>query len=219
MASSLGRARADLEMLNWGLERQVADRTAELQAALEAAQESDRMKTEFLANISHEFSTPLQAVIGYAELLLDGIDGHLPGDQKRDVEAIHRNGRRLLDWVEDLLELARLDGRTRFLCVDRIRLQELAEEAAEAGRRIAAGKPVSVVYESHPACPPVIGEVGALRRVLFHLVENAARHTQEGRVTIRVLPADGDWAEVQVEDTGPGITPNVLDAALRGFSS
>ena len=219
MAASLGRARAELESLNRNLEQQVSDRTQELRQALEAAQQSDRMKTEFLANISHEFSTPLQAVIGYAELLLDGIDGHLVGDQRRDVQAILRNGQRLLDWVEDLLELARLDGRTRFLCVDRIRLQDLAEEATEAGRSLAAGKPVTVICEAEPGCPIVVGEVGALRRVLLHLIENAVRHTQEGTVVVRMLASEPNWVEVRVEDSGPGMPPAVLQAALQGFSS
>jgi signal transduction histidine kinase len=219
MASSLARAQAELEALNRDLERQVQERTQELQRALMTAQESDRMKTEFLANVSHEFSTPLQGVIGYAELLLDGIDGNLAGDQRRDVQAILRNGQRLLDWVEDLLELARLDGHTRLLCVDRIRIQDLAEEAAETGRRRAAGKAVEVTCEAEPDCPAIVGDTGALRRVLLHRVENAVRHTEAGSVTIRIAKASPGWAGILVEDTGPGMAPAVLHAALNGFSS
>jgi signal transduction histidine kinase len=219
MASSLARVQAELEALNRDLEQQVEERTQELQGALEAAQESDRMKTEFLANVSHEFSTPLQGVIGYAELLLDGIDGSLVGDQRRDVQAILRNGRRLLDWVEDLLELARLDGHTRLLCVDRIRVQDLAEEAAETGRRDAAGKAVEVTCEAEADCPAIVGDTGALRRVLQHLVENAVRHTDQGSVRLRLARASQGWIEISVEDTGPGMTPHIRHAALSGFSS
>lgn len=219
MVAALFKTRVALEALNRDLEGQVGQRTRELKQALEAAQQSDRMKTEFLANLSHEFSTPIQGVIGFSQLLLDGIDGELVPAQREDVETILRNGRRLLDWVEDLLELARLDGGSRILCVDRLRLEDLAEEAVEAGRARARGKPLLVVYEPGAACPPVFGEVAALRRVLVHLVANAVRHTQVGTVRVSVEPRGPDWVCVRVEDTGPGIDQAVLAAALGGFGS
>lgn len=218
MIEALARARRDLETLNRSLEAQVAARTADLEIALGAAQASDRMKTEFLAGISHELSTPLQAVMGYADLLLDGIEGELTPEQRRDVETIRRNGGRLLHLVENLLELARLEGQRRFLCVDRIRLEDVAEAVAEAGQRLAAGKPLEVVLRVEPGCPAVLGEAAALRNVLFNLVENAVRHTDSGSVGVLVGEAAEGWAEVVVSDTGPGVEPETLAAALRGFA-
>lgn len=217
MIGALAQARADLQALNRDLEAQVAARTADLEVALAAAQDSDRMKTEFLAGISHELSTPLQAVIGYADLLLDGIEGDLAPEQRRDIETIRRNGGLLLHLVENLLELARLEGHRRFLCVDRIRLEDVAEAVVESGRRLAAGKPLDVELRVEPGCPAVLGEASALRNVLFHLVENAVRHTERGWVRVRVGGATDGWAEVEVSDTGPGMEAETLRAALRGF--
>lgn len=218
MVGALSGARGDLEALNRDLERQVAARTEDLQVALAAAEESDRMKTEFLAGISHELSTPLQSVIGYADLLLDGIEGELAPDQRRDVETIRRNGGTLLQLVEDLLELARLEGHRRILCVDRLRLEDVAEAVVEAGRRLAAGKPVEVALAVEPGCPAVRGEAAALRNIVFHLVENAVRVTEAGSVRLAVREGGDGWVEVEVADTGPGMEPEALKAALKGFA-
>ncbi|MBE0617367.1 MAG: HAMP domain-containing histidine kinase, partial [Proteobacteria bacterium] len=218
MIGALSGARGDLEALNRDLERQVTARTADLQVALAAAQESDRMKTEFLAGISHELSTPLQAVIGYADLLLDGIEGDMTPDQLRDVETIRRNGGTLLQLVENLLELARLEGHRRVLCVDRIRVEDVAEAVVETGRRLAAGKPVEVALEVEPGCPVVLGEATALRNTLFHLVENAVRPTERGSVRVVVRAGEDGWLELEVADTGPGMDPEVLRSALKGFA-
>ncbi len=217
MAESLGQSRTELEALNRDLQGQVAARTRELESALEAAQDSDRMKTEFLAGISHELSTPLQAVIGYSEILLDGIDGELNEAQRRDVEAVFRNGRLLLMLVEDLLELARLEGRRRVLCIDRIRVEDVVEEIATIGRRLASGRPVDVVVQLEPGCPSILGDLKALRDVLFHLVENAVRHTEEGRVEIQARGIGESRLGVVVTDMGPGADSGVVRSALRGF--
>ncbi|MFU8857838.1 MAG: ATP-binding protein [Deferrisomatales bacterium] len=217
MIGALARARTDLEALNRNLEAQVSARTADLQVALGAAQESDQVKTEFMAGISHELATPLQAVIGYADLLLDGIEGELAPEQRRDIETIRRNGARLLHLVENLLELARLESQRRFLCIDRIRVEDVAESVVEAGRRLAADKPVEVVLRLERGCPPVLGEAAALRNVVFNLVENAVRHTDQGEVSVIVQRAADGGVEVVVSDTGAGMEPEVLDAALRGF--
>jgi signal transduction histidine kinase len=219
MVSALRSARSELETLNRDLEDQVRRRTRELEQALEAAQESDQMKTEFLANLSHEFSTPLQGVIGYAQLLLDGIDGEVTVVQRRDLEAILRNGRRLLDWAEDLLELARLDAKRRFLCVDRIRVQDLLEEVVEALGDPAARGSVAISQRVERDCPEVLGDVGALRRTLFHVVDNAVRHSGGGQVSVEAACESDIWVEIVVRDTGPGMDAEVLQAALRGFTS
>jgi signal transduction histidine kinase len=218
MVAALEEARTELEALNRSLEEQIADRTRELREALEAARESDVMKTRFLANVSHEFSTPLQSIIGYSELLLDGIDGEISPPQRADIARILRSGRELLELVEDLLELARVDGHRRQLSLDLIRLNDLALGAFCRARRAAEGKPIEVSFEEDPACPPVLADTSALRRVLLHLVENAVRYTASGRVVIRVGPTPEGAASVTVEDDGPGVDPDVLEAALTGVS-
>lgn len=219
MAAALEDARGDLETLNRDLEAKVARRTHELSVALESARESDRMKTEFLANLSHEFSTPLQGVIGYAQLLLDGIDGELTAAQRGDVEAVLRNGKRLLDWAEDLLELARLDAKRRYLCVDRINMADLVEEVAEMAAGAGRQPLENLSHRVAPGCPEVLGDVAAVRRALFHVLDNAVRHARGSRVTVEAGPAETGWVRVAVRDQGPGMEPSVLDAALRGFSS
>ncbi len=218
MIGTLEGTRKDLETWNRKLEGQVADRTRELEAALGEARESARLKTEFLTGITHEFSTPLQGVIGYADLLLDGIDGTLAPSQRHDVAVIRRNGHQLLALVEDLLELSRLEGGRRVLCLGRVSLGDVAEAAVDEGNRLAASKALSVRLTVAPGCPEVVGDVAALRQVLRHLVRNAVRYTEIGVVTVSVGVGPDGWIEVAVEDTGPGIDPEVLRIALQGFA-
>lgn len=217
MAGTVRGARAELESLNRDLEAQVAARTKDLERALDAARASDRMKTEFLAGISHELSTPLQGVIGYADLLLDGIEGELAVEQRRDVEVIRRNGERLLSLVEDLLELARIEAGRRVLCLDRIRLEDVAEAAVAYGRALAGGKAVAVRLVLPEAGPTVVADARALRQALCHLVANAVRHTDEGEVRVEMTHEDGNRVEIVVEDTGVGMEPEVIRSALVGF--
>jgi len=158
-------------------------------------------------------------VIGYAQLLLDGIDGEVSDVQRRDLQAILRNGRRLLDWAEDLLELARLDAKRRYLCVDRLQVQDLVEEVVDAARDPLAQRLANISQRVEPGCPEVLGDVGALRRVLFHVVDNAVRHSEGGEVSVEASSSEPDWVQLVVRDQGPGMDPGVLEAALRGFSS
>ncbi|MBI5014837.1 MAG: hypothetical protein HZB55_05020 [Deltaproteobacteria bacterium] len=218
MTLALSKARTDLEALNRHLEEQVAHRTRALEAALQVAEESDRMKTEFLAGISHEFATPLQGAIGFADLLLDGIDGELALSQRHDIEVVRRNCRELLALVEDLLDVVRLSGTLTPSKVDRVRLETIAEEVVEAGRRLAVGRAVDVGLEIEPGCPAVLGDAAILRHVLFHLVEYAVRHTDEGRVAVRVAKAAGNRVELSVSDTGAGVQTEVLRSAVQGYS-
>lgn len=218
MTTALADARGRLQVLNRGLERQVAARTHELKAALEMAKESDRMKMEFLTGISHEFTNPLQGAIGYAELLMDGIDGDLHPAQRHDVEVVLKNCRFLLELVEDLLELARLGGAGQFSVPDVVRLEDVARSVAEASERLTEGKPVEVALEVEPDCPSVFVDALALHHLIFHLVEYIVRHMEVGRVAVEVHRAGEGWVEVAVSNVAVGFETETLRSALSGYS-
>jgi signal transduction histidine kinase len=103
---------------------------AEQVAVADQLREVDRLKNEFLASMSHELRTPLNSIIGYAEVLLDGIDGDLTGDMEEDVGAIHGSGKHLLNLINDILDLAKIEAGQMDLVVEAFDLAPVAEGLA-----------------------------------------------------------------------------------------
>src|SRR5262249_24542936 len=101
------------------------------QSQVETAQQLrdlDRLKSEFLANMSHELRTPLNSIIGYAEVMIDGIDGELPPEAIEDVQAIYGSGQHLLSMINDILDLAKIEAGRMELDLEAVKLQDVAEE-------------------------------------------------------------------------------------------
>ena len=182
--------------------------------AREAAEETARVKSAFLANMSHEIRTPLTAVIGFADLLLDEVDG----DARGLVEAIEAGGRRLLSTLNSVLDLARLDARTEALRPVPLDVVRHVEEGAALLRPAAEerGLRLDVVAPDRPV--PATLDAGALDRVVTNLVGNAVKFTEEGGVAVEVGVDPGDGAVVlRVVDTGIGIAEEFLPDLFTEF--
>jgi len=147
--------------------------------------EVDRLKTEFLASMSHELRTPLNSIIGYAEVLLDGIDGSLTGEMEEDVAAIHESGRHLLNLVNDILDLAKIEAGQMDLALERVRLHDLVEEVAATSHVLLKGKPVELIVDVPEDLPDVQADLLRLRQIVSNLLANAAKFTDEGTITLR----------------------------------
>ena len=187
-----------------------AERERELSEAREEAEEAARLKAAILANMSHEIRTPLTAVIGYAQLLGDEL-----GDLHRDlVEPIESGGRRLLDTLNSVLDLSRLEaGRMNLALVPVDALAEACEVASMLqGRAEARGLDLTVLGEPTEA----LADRAALSRVLVNLVSNAVKFTDDGGVQVRIEP-DGDTVRLEVADTGRGIAPEFLPQLFEAF--
>ena len=181
----------------------------ELVVAKEAAEEASRAKTSFLSTMSHELRTPLNAIIGYAHLMLDGLDGELTPVQTADVGQIAAGADRLLALVNDVLDLARVEAGRMDVVAEPVDLAPAVERVACELRSQAAAKELAVSV----AVPAGIGAVDAdplrLHQVLLNLAGNAVKFTERGGVTISARE-DGAWVEISVADTGPGIAAEAL---------
>lgn len=179
------------------------------------AERLSAMRKDFVANVSHELKTPLAAIRGYAETLVDGaLDDRVTALRfsERILEQCHRLG----DLLEDLLTLSRLEGTEPFRTLEPVDLREVVAETVELVAAHAASKPVELAFEPGPALV-VEGDPDGLLRLAANLLENAIKYNRPGgRVTVR-LARRGEQAELEVADTGIGIPASHLARIFERF--
>jgi two-component system, sensor histidine kinase and response regulator len=177
------------------LERAVALRTDELRAALERAQEADRLKGQFLAAISHELRTPLNAIIGFSTVMLDELDGPITAMQREDLKTINQNGRFLLHLINELLDLARIESGKLELNIAAVDLRTLIGDIADTIQGLLYDKDVLLRVALPAHLPLVRGDADKIRQIMLNLLSNAVKFTERGTITIAaqgVLLADDE---------------------------
>lgn len=207
--------RETLEARNRELEALVAQRTEELEAAKALAEEANRSKSLFLANISHEIRTPLTAVLGYSELITES--------DARDRDAhgaiVRRHGSHLLGLINDILDMSKIEAGELALEMAACSPAELCDEAVSIVRQAAAAKGIETRVEVADNLPEYIRtDPIRLRQILVNLVSNSVKFTPAGSITLSV-----DWDEQcglmtwRVTDTGVGIEPEAIERVFDPF--
>jgi signal transduction histidine kinase len=209
---------ADLDARLAALETQSTD-AARLIAELQAR---DRLKTQFLANISHDLRTPLTAIITHAEILRDGMLGGLNDRQRSSVEGIIKGGHQLLTMVGEILTYARGAADQLTLAPTRFGLTAVVEQLVTLNRALAEKKGVLLANHVPATLPSVVADREKLTHVLGNLVGNAIHFTPSGgRVwvgaSLHAVPA-GSELVVEVGDTGIGIAAEHHDLVFREFA-
>ena len=202
------------------LEALVASRTTELRAAKEAAESASRAKSAFLANMSHEIRTPMNAILGYAQLLER--DRDLRADQKQKIDIIHNSGNHLLTFINDILEMSKIEAGRATHAVEPFDLHELLHDVQWMFRDLTENKGLELTFEQEPHVPrALLGDAGKVRQVLINLLSNAVKFTTSGRIAVRagchVAAADQHLVTIAVEDTGSGIEPRNLSRIFDAF--
>jgi PAS domain S-box-containing protein len=195
------------------------ERQAERERAVaDQLREVDRLKSQFLANMSHELRTPLNSIIGYSEVLLDGVDGELTEDADEDVRAIHDSGKHLLSIINEILDLAKIEAGEMHLDLREVDLFEFSKEITKTGQVLVKDKPVVLEVVQETEMPAVCADPVRLRQVLWNLVSNALKFTEEGSVRVHLNMHDEKHALVTVRDTGIGMSQEGLDVIFQRFS-
>ncbi len=188
-----------------------------LREAKHAAEAASRAKSQFLATMSHELRTPLNAILGFSELMLAGLAGPLAARYRDYAQAIHASGQHLLDLINDVLDMSKIEAGKYVLNIEPVDLAAVIRDCLRlvGGRADEAG--ISIGY--HPVDPPpVIGaDARALRQILLNLQSNAIKFTRRnGRIVIATRQL-GDEVEISVEDNGVGIPAAKLPAVTQPF--
>jgi len=195
---------SSLEKLNASLETKVLDRTAELEKSKEIAESSTNAKSLFLANMSHEIRTPLNAILGFSQLLLN--NHNFSKDQFEMLQAIENAGNHLLDVINDVLDLSKIEAGAMALEICDFNLSELIDDLAIMFRMRCEQKGLNWSLEKVvPVSSSVQGDQVKLRQILINLLGNAVKFTDLGSVSLRVVQEGDSRYIFEVNDTGPGI--------------
>ncbi|MCS6846323.1 MAG: ATP-binding protein [Anaerolineae bacterium] len=198
-----------------------------LVAARKQAEDAERAKTEFIANISHELRTPLNLIVGFSEVMLTAPESYegvaLPSAYRSDLSAIYQAAQHLLALVDDILDMSRIEAGKLSLVREQTDPAALIEEAANTIRDYVNLKGLRLCVDVAPNLPPVWVDRLRIRQVILNLLVNAARFTDRGQITIRCSMAgeDGQVAGgailISVSDTGRGIPEHDLPRIFEAF--
>lgn len=198
------------------LEEKVAQRTSELQAANQELARANKLKSEFLANVSHELRTPLSAIIGFSQILLDGIDGPMNEEQQQDILQVNRSGQSLLALINQILDLSKIEAGKMELAIERIELPTLVTSVLESISPLAQEKGLRIDTRFAPGLPAVEADAGRLKQILINLLSNAVKFTERGHIEVIAQPS-GRMVRIAVKDTGIGISAEAQKVIFEEF--
>ena len=202
------------------LEQRVIERTRELQSAKEVAETANRAKSEFLSRMSHDLRTPLNAVIGFSQLLEMDRDHPLTPSQAEKTNEIRKAGNHLLELVDDVLDLSRIDNKQLVVSLEPVACGELIQECLNLVGPLAEEQSVSVHFAQQETTTTVVqADRIRLKQVLTNLLTNAVKYNYpKGRVSIEIKEQDNGRARLIVIDDGPGIPQEQLGELFKPFS-
>jgi PAS domain S-box-containing protein len=222
--SSRQETEDSMRALNRSLNARVAQRTRELELALEGeqaarkdAEAANRIKTELFARLSHEFRTPLHAVSGYLEILQQNIHGGLTKEQRRDVERIHQAQEHLMALVNMILDFAKLEAGPIELSMAEIPIEETLRGAEALVFPQFDKKKIAYTHRAGDASLTVFADREKVQQIVVNLLANAMKFTPAGGSVDLDWRLEEDSLLVRVRDTGPGIPADKLEQIFEPF--
>jgi signal transduction histidine kinase/CheY-like chemotaxis protein len=192
---------------------------AELDGRAEQLRQASELKTRFLSNMSHEFRTPLNSVLALSRLLLDRIDGDLTSEQERQVGYIRRSAESLLELVNDMLDLAKVEAGKAEVKPVRFAVTNLFGALRGALKPLLTTSSIELLFEPVQDLPPLYTDEAKIAQILRNLISNALKFTESGEVRVTARLGDDDrWVIFVVRDTGIGIASEDHERIFEEFS-
>jgi signal transduction histidine kinase len=189
----------------------------ERKAAEETIVQGDQLKREFLANMSHELRTPLNSIVGYTDVLLMGMDGDLPAEIVKDVEAIQENSHTLLGLIDDILDLAKIEAGRMTLEISEVSIPDMFSEVVRESAGLIVNKPIEIKVDAPDGLSSITADAIRVKQMITNLLSNAVKFTDEGTITLRAFEEDHEWLVFEVEDTGAGMSEEDLSIIFEKF--
>jgi signal transduction histidine kinase len=210
------------------LQVSVSERTAlveQLESDKAELKKLDRLKSAFLNNVSHELKTPMNSIIGYTDLLLDGVDGPVNEEQEKSLQKVASHSRHLLQLINSLLDVSKIKSGEIKLELKELDLKLLIESVILTFKSLIKQKRLTLTVNVDENLPFIYGDEDKIRQILINLMSNAVKFTHEGRITIIAQPSQRGlgpdrvpvFAEICVVDTGIGIKEEELARIFDKF--
>jgi signal transduction histidine kinase len=180
-----------------------------------ALDESNRLKSEFLASVSHELRTPLNSILGFADLLKDA--GRENPKIQRYANNIHTSGAGLLDLINDLLDLAKIEAGKMELRIGPLSVADLFEALATLMGPLAARRALRIDMQIAPDVPVITTDAGKLQQILFNFLSNAIKFSPSGGRILLTAQREQEQVRITVTDQGPGIDPQLQQRIFEKF--
>jgi signal transduction histidine kinase/DNA-binding response OmpR family regulator len=221
LAEEFNKMTTSLQEAYAGLEHKVAERTQELVGLNQKLDEANRLKSQFLANVSHELRTPLNAIMGYSEMLIEDA-AELGAEQfVADLEKINTSGKHLLELINTLLDISKIEAGKMDLHLETFNVATMVKDVAAVIRPLAQKKSNRMEMSCDKDVGSMHGDLTKVRQVLFNLLSNACRFTDQGTFALTVAREKStgkDWLVFRVSDTGIGMTPQHIGRLFQEFS-
>ena len=190
---------------------------AELDEKADHLRRADELKSKFLSNMSHEFRSPLNSILASERILLDRADGDLTGEQDQQVGYIRRAAQDLLELVNDLLDLAKVEaGKVEAKPIE-FEVANLFAALRGMLRPLLLNQSVDLTFEDAPHIPPLYSDEGKISQILRNFISNALKFTEKGEVRVAATLVGDDEIEFSVADTGIGIAPEHQELIFQDF--
>lgn len=183
-----------------------------LRQAKAIAEEANEAKSRFLAHMSHEFRTPLNAIMGFSEIIRNKVLGDSVSNAYITyADHIHRSGEHLLNIVNDILDMAKIESGVQPLHQGSVDMPQVVSAAASFVQGLATQRGLRILIDAPASLPAVSGDERFIRQVLINLLSNAIKFSPpDGEIAVRATHRPGQWLDIAVKDNGPGIEPALL---------
>ncbi len=217
LADEFNKMTTALKLSHADLEKKIQKRTLELKASNEALEKASSLKSQFLARMSHELRTPLNAIMGFSEVLTEEVYGEINDKQHRYLTNIHNSGKHLLEIINDILDLSKIEAGKMTLHLRELVVEDAITEVQHLSLQLASKAKVTLSFHTEQAPKLIIADCVRFRQIMYNLLSNAIKFTPEGgTITVIVQQIKNDL-KVSVADTGIGIPHEHLENIFKSF--